>query len=643
MIRTAYNDGPAIAEMLGSVKSLLRPRESVSVSEWAARHRVLTLRHSSSPGRWNNERAPYLVGIMDAFSNPDVREISVMKSAQVGGTEVLFNMLGWAIDIEPGPTLYVYPNELVARRINKDRLLPALKSIDRLQPRFTGSRQDENSLQIRLDAMDLYFAGSNSESNLENVPCRYVFVDELDRCAPGTREIVAKRTETFPDCKRVNVGTPGNVGVGIDEACSKSTALEFYVPCPHCEELHVREFAQVKWEGGLGADPQVVRRTAWFECPACHERIDPVRNLWQLRRGRWLTVETAEEPVDVTHLGFHIRGLLSPFTENPYGAVAEGFVKAQGRPSNNWTNRTLGEAYEPRSDKVRIEVLRDLCKPVSEGGYELRQVPQWVVALTLAIDVQQNEVYLEARGWGEEGRDTCSIWHDVVEAPEGGDLKTLDHIFDMGFPYVDTGEWAPIRAWAIDCGYRAEEVYNLCLRGRSLGNVNVWPIRGDGQMKSKPYAESPLSDSKVRAVRESGLKQLRINADHWKDALVARIRGEQYASLNESDEELQVGRFALPCNAGDEYLSQLTAEHRVPKMERGREVFRWEPRPGYQRRNHWFDTAVYNLALADKCGVRFLRRIETTPPPAPPPSRTERTPRTPRSRDFERMKRKGSS
>jgi phage terminase large subunit GpA-like protein len=60
------------------------PPPDLTVSEWADRFRVLSSESSAEPGRWRTDRAPYQRGIMDAASDPTVREVVVMSSAQIG-------------------------------------------------------------------------------------------------------------------------------------------------------------------------------------------------------------------------------------------------------------------------------------------------------------------------------------------------------------------------------------------------------------------------------------------------------------------------------------------------------------------------------------------------------------------------------
>ena len=85
---------------------ILRPRERVSVSVWAERNRVLPS-GNAIPGPWRNSVTPYLVEIMDAFSDDTTEKIIFVKPTQVGGTSAMENALGSLIDQEPAPTMVV--------------------------------------------------------------------------------------------------------------------------------------------------------------------------------------------------------------------------------------------------------------------------------------------------------------------------------------------------------------------------------------------------------------------------------------------------------------------------------------------------------------------------------------------------------
>ena len=65
----------ALREMVTEVMAALQPPPKLSVAQWADRERRLSSEASAEPGRWYTDRAPYLRGIMDAISDPTVREV----------------------------------------------------------------------------------------------------------------------------------------------------------------------------------------------------------------------------------------------------------------------------------------------------------------------------------------------------------------------------------------------------------------------------------------------------------------------------------------------------------------------------------------------------------------------------------------
>ena len=103
-----------LSELLRATYAMFRPPKARTVSEWADENRVLVSESSSEPGPWRTDRAPYQREIMDAFTQPGIYEIVIMASAQVGKSEIELNMMGRAIDDDPGPMLYVQPTDKVA-------------------------------------------------------------------------------------------------------------------------------------------------------------------------------------------------------------------------------------------------------------------------------------------------------------------------------------------------------------------------------------------------------------------------------------------------------------------------------------------------------------------------------------------------
>jgi phage terminase large subunit GpA-like protein len=83
------------SQALRSMARALLPRKRVAVSQWADKHRVLSTKGSSLPGKWRTSRNPPLQEPMDACSaKSGVREVVLMLPIQFGKSEIEVNALG---------------------------------------------------------------------------------------------------------------------------------------------------------------------------------------------------------------------------------------------------------------------------------------------------------------------------------------------------------------------------------------------------------------------------------------------------------------------------------------------------------------------------------------------------------------------
>ena len=113
-------------------RSLAKPEE-LTVSQWAEKYRILD-ESSNLSGRWSNNITPYLKEIMDTFNQDYIREVYLCKGSQLGGTEVLINMLMYIIDKSPAPSMIVYPSDDLAKEISKERQM-CIRDRDNTQAR----------------------------------------------------------------------------------------------------------------------------------------------------------------------------------------------------------------------------------------------------------------------------------------------------------------------------------------------------------------------------------------------------------------------------------------------------------------------------------------------------------------------------
>jgi phage terminase large subunit GpA-like protein len=96
------------------------PAAHITVSEWADEFRVLSPEASSEPGKWSTARVEPSRGIMDAFADPDTEIITAMVAAQTVKTEVINNVTGYHVHLDPCPMLILQPTLQMAEAYSKD-------------------------------------------------------------------------------------------------------------------------------------------------------------------------------------------------------------------------------------------------------------------------------------------------------------------------------------------------------------------------------------------------------------------------------------------------------------------------------------------------------------------------------------------
>ena len=138
--------------LLNKLLKLVAAPTTLKVSEWADMYRYLSNESSAEPGKWNTDRANYQREIMDAASDPTIQELVIMSSAQVGKTEILNNIVGYHIHMDPAPILLLEPTLEMAESWSKDRLAPMLRDTKVLNGlvRDPRSRDSGNTLLHKL-------------------------------------------------------------------------------------------------------------------------------------------------------------------------------------------------------------------------------------------------------------------------------------------------------------------------------------------------------------------------------------------------------------------------------------------------------------------------------------------------------------
>jgi len=577
--------------------------EALTVSAWADRCRLLDSRASAEPGPWRTSRVPYLREVMDSFCDPDVEHLTIMKAAQVGGTEAVLNMVGYAVDQDPGPLLIVLPREVDAAAVSNDRLRPMLEAVT-LAGHLPASPQDLHHLELRLDRMTIYLAGANSPAALASRPCRYVFLDEVDKYpAFSGREadpvhLAAERTKTFWNRRIVEVSTPTTRAGYVIQSYEASDRRRYQVPCPKCGAWQAFAFPRLKWPEDV-RDPEQIRRgaLAWYECAAegCGARWGDQARRAAVARGRWVPEgarvnpagEIEDAPPASGHRGYHLPAFLSPWVT--LSEIAAKFLESRPevRRFMNFVNSWLAEPWEEKVEESRPEILS-----ARAGDYPAGSVPAGALVLTAGVDVQKGCLYFVVRAWGY-GEESWLVRAARVESWE----ELIRAMFRTSYPrHPPGGDPLPVRLACLDSGYRTDEVYEV---------VRAWlhvsrAVKGAEHLAGMPYRMSALDrDARTGRPMPSGLSLWHVDTSYYKDKL-ARL-----AAAPPDDP----AAWHLHAEPAQEYLDQFCAERKITernkKTGRTREV--WTQGTS-QAPNHYLDCEVYAAAAAEMLRVAALRR-----------------------------------
>ena len=575
----------------------LRPDEVLSVSEWSERHRVLDQKSAALPGRWSNDLTPYLVEIMDSLG-PDATctRVTFQKGAQVGGTEAGNNWLGWIMDQQPAPAMYVLPTKELAEDIAEDRIDPLIQATPRLSSKVAARRAREGgSTQLRKNYPGgvLVLAGANSGASLRSRPFRFLFKDELDAWqarikGEGDPSKLAERgTRTFGRARKVfEVSTPTLQGASRIEASFYAGDRSYYhVPCPECMHYQRLRWSNIK-EPSDGAWKRGEYAGTAYACEGCGVLIPEHRKPWMLERGRWI----AERPQRSSdHRSFHLSALYSPLGWYSWAQGAEDWITAQNDREllQAFVNLVLGETWVEKGDAPDFEVLMARAEP-----YEIGTVPTGGLLLTCGIDVQADRLEAEVVAWGE-GRESWSVEHVVIpgKVSEAKTRAELDKLLGGSWPH-ESGVRLPIVRACIDSGYNAHEVYNYVRGGRP---DQLLAIKGD------PRMPAIIGQPRKVEVNHRG-KRIRRGVSLWPvgvDQAKSELYGWLHMKAPKPGDPFPAGWCHLPHHP-QEWFEQLVAEHLEPQKVAGRTVFRWVKT---RERNEALDCRIYARAAAVQVGI----------------------------------------
>ena len=161
-------------------RRMLAPKNPILVSDWAEQNRILS-ETSMEPGRWRTDRAPHTREIMNCVNDPRVRQITVWGSSQIGKTELMNNIIGYLMDVDPCGIMVMQPTDKDARDYSQQKLEPMIQDTPCLRDKVAKkkSRSADNAiLKKKFMGGFLIIVSGNSTSSTRGRTARVTLGDE---------------------------------------------------------------------------------------------------------------------------------------------------------------------------------------------------------------------------------------------------------------------------------------------------------------------------------------------------------------------------------------------------------------------------------------------------------------------------------
>ena len=585
------------AEVLARLAYLLRPKDALTVSQWAERF----ISH------YDPMALPFLAEIMDALSDPETSEVGDMGPAQAGKSMIGEAWIGWSIEHDPEPFLMVQPDKAAAEAFVKLRIDQLLASIPVLKAQLANGDASDN-MHLKLFRGMYLGAAWPVKSQFRQRPYCRGWLDDYDAMPDDVEgegspiKLLNGRQTSFEgrDTKLVSSSPAREIG-GVEAFIASGTDERLQPVCPECGsrvELNLRR--DLKFDGGTLDESE---RSAHVIAPCCGSVLEPSAKRALLDSlvdlpNRGFVAANAE--ASKRRRTFRRDGLLS-FTS--WGALAREWREAQlawedrqdENPLKTFFNVKAGVNYRSQLSGEKPLEAADLLKR-REQGWQLGTVPRGPKVLNAVIDVQRDRFEVAIIGTAA-GRETWLVDRFAIHVLDDGltpimpflhkeHWKVLLPLFDRKVPMVDMGVTvghAPILSVTVDTGgsdrkgdqaTEGSKFFWQAARALGVAANRITLVKGGSRPndnKLMPPAE--FADQKVKGGRKKTSARLwRPNVHKIKNILDARLRRTLPGP----------GYIHLPENLSEEHADEIVAEELVDG--------KWKAR---RARNETWDHLVY--------------------------------------------------
>ncbi len=581
----------------------MRVDSRLKVSEWAAMKRYLPIGTTSIPGPWRNEVTPYLVEIMDCFSETSpVKKVAVMKGRRLGFTVgVGENWFGYIIDVVPGPTLFVSGDKDMAETVVElriDRMIETaglghkiFAQTDKKHSKKTGDTKRKKEFAGGF----LFAIGPNSGAKLKSLGFRYEYFDEVEAYpqeikGEGDPITLGERgaDEYEQISKFLYTSTPDIDHTSkIKPLFEKGDQRYYHVPCKHCGHMQVLKWRDENGNHRLKYEQdemgRLIQESVHYECEKCGGQWKNSDKALFLGLGEW---RPTAEPTEPNYRSYHLSSLYSPVGMRTWESICRQWIEAKQNPGKQrvFINTVLGETWVEKGEAPQYPLVMN-----KREGYETGTCPGEAYFLTAGADVQKDRIEVEIVAWGKD-KESWSVDYIVLNVPNVPDGQTTADIDgevwkDLKNLIIADHAGLPIKRVFVDAGYNTSTVYEFCDHLDS-----VLPIMGDSRVGAKGKLMT------LGNLTSKGYHVKRI------DLYTHTLKQELYANLQkgkpEKGQAYPPGYCHFPFEYGQKYFRQLMAQEFYPEKDKfGRIHYTWHLR--YGRRDEAHDCRIYAMGALE--------------------------------------------
>lgn len=637
------------------IQSIPTERLDLLPSEYAEKNRTLTADVSTIQGRFKYAMTPYLREIIDTLSpyHP-AKIVAVMKGAQIGFTEgVIVNGILWIIANHPGNILALSANDDLSKEMVESRLDQGIESCGikhLIRPntiRKRNQRTGDTSKYKEYAGGRLFAGGLNSIDKLgKQRSIKYGFFDDWDAAAISDKrqgnlyDLLQQRFSTSANnMKQYYISTPQTEPSNVKSVYDKGDKRKWQVPCPKCGVYIELIWHDVKDGKSVGVvfekdkSGNLIEKSVGYKCQECgkfwKERYKYEINL----QGKWVPTAKPERPGIYS---YHISCLTS--APNMYDWVHYAY-QFLGTIKNDrviqsklkvFNNLVLGIPWEEKQEKIKAGWLSNNTR-----RYDVGIVPSSlskidgngdIILLTCSCDL--NGTLDDARmDWEVVGHSVSgsiySVNHGSIGTYKTGNKRAdrakwtyrneqADNVWDIFYNevininyYTDDARTMRIMITGVDTGYYTHYAYGFIdsFPGQIVG------LKGTVQKKMQ---KAGVDLPKFKPARERPNLYI-LEVDLLKDELAEMIS----LKWKEGCEMPQPGgfiNFPIPDHKNKKYdnyyFKQYEAEEKKIETDDDGEPVGWKwVRKHSSTPNHFFDCAVYNLALRKIISTNIMKEL----------------------------------